>query len=557
MRVFFRHFPGIKRERFTDDDAYQNALKRQNKQIQIYTNRIRRILITGAAIVCLALIILIIIGGVKLVKGLLTNKADFNVEDTVLNTRNVKLDSEKIYKKEPVKIEEDFIVCIDPGHGGEESGETLEDEEGDIIRSEKTDNMKLALLLQEKLEDYGVTVVMTRTGDTKHTNDERCTFANENKADLFVSIHRNNDKNDTSKKGVEIYTPANKTEFSSDSSATAEYIMQYLNASGISYNGGTHKGSLTSEAYDFQVNRETDMASVLLEMGYISNEEDNVLFDLNVDRYATAIAYGILKHYAPECIESDSMPSGEIQDNTLIFNYETLSMDSLFYSINPEDKSHFNNYLYFIEQYDELYGSSSAEFIKQNDNNEIYLTFDVGSDAGNTSKILKILKKNKVKAVFFVNYTFAVNHPDLIKAMIDDGHIIGNGSKDYPYEGLTSLEESDQLDQILELHEYVLYNYNYCMSLFRFPNGIFSEKLLAIVNNYHYNSIFWSYSYNDYTNLGFENSDILKSMYNSLYSGVIYTLRTDSDSDLNILEDFIDGAINSGFTFGELKYSEE
>lgn len=557
MRVFFRNFPEIKRERFTDDDAYQNALKRQNKQIQIYTNRIRRILIAGAAIVCLALIILIIIGGVKLVKGLLTNKADFNVEDTVLNTRNVKLDSEKIYKKEPVKIEEDFIVCIDPGHGGEESGETLEDEEGDIIRSEKTDNMKLALLLQEKLEDYGVTVVMTRTGDTKHTNDERCTFANENNADLFVSLHRNNDKDDTSKKGVEIYTPANKQEFGDESLATAEYIMQYLNASGISYNGGTHKGSLTSEVYDFQVNRETDMASVLLEMGYISNEEDNVLFDLNIDRYATAIAYGILKHYAPECIESDSMPSGEIQDNTLIFNYETLSTDSIAYSINPEDKSQFNNYLYFIEQYDELYGSSSAEFIKQNDNNEIYLTFDVGSDAGNTSKILKILKKNKVKAVFFVNYTFAVNHPDLIKAMIDDGHIIGNGSKDYTYEGLTSLEESDQLDQILELHEYVLYNYNYCMSLFRFPNGIFSEKLLAIVNNYHYNSIFWSYSYNDYTNLGFENNDILKSMYNSLYSGVIYTLRTDSDSDLEVLEDFIDGAFSSGFTFGELKYSEE
>lgn len=556
MRVYLRNFPEIKKERFTDEDAYQNAIRRQNKQIQSYVKKVRKVFFVSGAVIALILVILICFAGGKLIKGLFNDSTEFSVEDTVLNTRNVKLDKEKIYEKEPVVVEEPLVICIDPGHGGEELGETLENEEGEIIRSEKIDNMKLALLLQEKLEDYDVTVIMTRTGDTKHTNDERCTFANENSADLFVSLHRNNDKNDTTRKGVEIYTPTDKNEFSEDAFITGEYIMQYLNASGISYNGGTHKGSITSEVHDFQVNRETEMASILLEIGYISNDEDNVLYDLNIERYATAIAYGILKHYAPECIEFDSMPVGEIQNNTLIFNYENLNEDSISYSINPDEKDNFNNYLYFINQYDELYGSSSAEFIRQNENNEIYLTFDVGSDAGNTAEILDILKKSKVKAVFFVNYTFAVNHPDLINAMIDDGHIIGNGSKDYPDSGLPSLEESEQLNQIIQLHEYVLYNYNYCMSLFRFPNGIYSEKLLAIVNNYHYNSIFWSYSYNDYTNLGFERSDILRSMYRALNSGVIFSLRTDSEPDLSVLDEFIDGAIDSGFVFGELKYSE-
>ena len=555
MKVFFRNFPEIKKERFTDEDAYKNAVRRQNKQIQEHVNKMKKIFMITGAVLGAMLIIFIVLGSYKFISGLFIRTTDFTVEDTVLNTRNVKLKEEKLYKKESVKVEEELIICIDPGHGGEEPGEILENEEGEIIRSEKMDNMNLALLLQEKLEDYGVTVIMTRTGDTKHTNDERCSFANENNADLFVSLHRNNDS-DKSKKGVEIYTPVNKNEFSSSSMVTADYIMQYLNASGISYNGGTHKGSISSEIYDFQVNRETDMASILIEMGYISNEEDNVLYDLNIERYATAIAYGILKYYAPECIEFESMPSGEIQNNTLIFNYEDLSSESISYSINTDDKGDFNNYLYFINQFDELYKSSSAEFIKQNDNNEIYLTFDVGSDAGNTSEILDILKKNKVKAVFFINYTFAVNHPDLVKAMIENGHIIGNGSKNFVDIGLTSLEESEQLDQIIELHEYVLYNYNYCMSLFRFPNGIFSEKLLAIVNNYHYNSIFWSYSYNDYTNLGFEKSEILKSMNNSLNSGIIYALRTDSEADLNILDEFINSACDYGFSFGELKYNE-
>lgn len=556
MRVFFRNFPDIKRERFTDEDAYQNAVRRQNKQIQLYSSKVKKVLFIVVLVVALSLFVALCIGGVKLVKGLFEKSAAFTVEDTVLNTRNVKLNKEKIYKKEIVKVEEDLVVCIDPGHGGEELGETLEDENGEIIRSEKIDNMKLATLLQEKLEDYGVTVILTRTGDTKHSNDERCTFANDNKAELFVSLHRNNDHNDKTKKGVEIYTPTDKNQFSDESYITAEYIMQYLNASGISYNGGVYKGSITSAIHDFQVNRETEMASILLEMGYISNEEDNILYDLNVERYASAIAYGILKNYAPECIEYDSVPSGEMQKNNLIFNYEDLSTENISYSINPDDKDNFTNYLYFINQFDELYGSSSAEFIKQNENSEIYLSFDVGSDAGNTAEILDILKKNKVHAVFFVNYTFAVNHPDLIKTMIEEGHIIGNGSKDYPHEGLPSLEESEQLNQILELHEYVLYNYNYCMSLFRFPNGYFNEKLLAIVNNFHYNSVFWSYSYNDYTKLGFEESDILRSMYKALNSGVIYCLRTDSESDLSILDEFIDGALDSGFVFGELYYNQ-
>lgn len=555
MRVFLRNFPEIDKDKFLNIESYENAVKKQNRQIYEYRLKVKKFF---TLLLCLAVVLavsLVIFGGVKLIKRLMKSTPDFTVSDTVLTERKVKLDKVKIYEQEQVTVSEPFTVCIDPGHGGEELGETLEDSEGEIVRSEKNDNMNLALLLQEKLESFGVTVIMTRTGDTKHSNDERCTLANESNVDLFVSLHRNN-TDDTTKKGVEIYTPTKKKASSEKSFQTGENIMQYLNASGISLNGGVHVGSITSEIHDFQVNRETNMASVLLEMGYISNEEDNVLYDLNIERYATAIAYGILKSFAPECVEFTTDPAGEIQYNTLIFDYENLNSDEISYSVEVEDPSDFDSYLYHINQYDELYGSSSAEFIRQNENNEIYLTFDVGTDAGNVKAILKILEQTKVRAVFFVNYTFAVNHPDLISDMINGGHIIGNGTKDHPENGITSLDEDEQLEQIIQLHEYMLYNYNYCMSLFRFPNGIFSEKLLAIVNNYQYNSIFWSYSYNDYTSLGFEDADILASMNDSLNSGIIYTLRTDSQSDLNVLESFIENVYKNQYHFGELKYSE-
>lgn len=560
MRIFLRNFRDIDRSRFSSEEAYYSAVNKQKKEIANYKANVKRFFIIVIGLAVIALLSTLIFGAVKLVKNLIGNPLNFDVNSTVLQERNVKLDNKKIYEKEEIKISDSLVVCIDPGHGGEESGEVLKNDKDEIIRSEKTDNMSLALLLQEKLEEYGVTVILTRSGDTKHSNNERCEFANENNADLFVSLHRNNDTEDVSKKGVEIYTPTDQKDSHDISYQTGQYIMDYLNASGISLNGGVHVGSITSSIHDFQVNRETQMASVLLEMGYISNEEDNILYDLNIERYATAIAYGILKSFAPECIAFNATPSGEILNNNLIFDYETLETENSVYSIDVDDSSNYNSYLNEIYSLDEQYSSFSAEFIKQNDKNEIYLTFDVGSDAGNVKEILNILKNKKVKACFFVNYTFAVNHPDLIKAMIENGHIIGNGSKDYPQKGLPSLgtpeDNDEQLLQIIELHEYVLYNYNYCMSLFRFPNGIYNKKLLAIVNNYHYNSIFWSYSYNDYTSLGFTKEDILDSMNNALYSGVIYALRTDSDSDLMILDTFIDNALSKGFVFGEIKYTE-
>ena len=54
----------------------------------------------------------------------------------------------------------------------------------------------------------------------------------------------------------------------------------------------------------------------------------------------------------------------------------------------------------------------------------VYLTFDNGYEAGYTEKILNVLKENKVPAVFFVTGHYVNTQPDLIKRMIDEGHIV-------------------------------------------------------------------------------------------------------------------------------------
>lgn len=65
-------------------------------------------------------------------------------------------------------------------------------------------------------------------------------------------------------------------------------------------------------------------------------------------------------------------------------------------------------------------------YMGNNDKKLIYLTFDLGYEAGYTSKILEVLKQNDVKATFFITAHYVNTQPDLVKQMIDEGHIVGN-----------------------------------------------------------------------------------------------------------------------------------
>ena len=79
-------------------------------------------------------------------------------------------------------------------------------------------------------------------------------------------------------------------------------------------------------------------------------------------------------------------------------------------------------------------GSKNKQLIDENDdiaigNNQdkyVYLTFDEGYEAGYTPKILETLKSNDVKATFFITAHYLNTQEDLVKQMIDEGHIVGN-----------------------------------------------------------------------------------------------------------------------------------
>ncbi len=174
-------------------------------------------------------------------------------------------------------------VCLDAGHGGEEVGAVLGK------RYEKDDTLKVTKLVEKKLKKKNVKVIMTRTKDKDVSLEERCIIANQKKADIFVSIHRNSA---TVGNGIEIWCGSLKEE---RDTKLADNILTNLTTTKIQQNRGIKYGSIGGENSDYYVLKNTNMPSCLIELGFISNEKDNQLLDDNLEEYAEAIAEGILK----------------------------------------------------------------------------------------------------------------------------------------------------------------------------------------------------------------------------------------------------------------------
>lgn len=196
------------------------------------------------------------------------------------------------------------------------------------------------------------------------------------------------------------------------------------------------------------------------------------------------------------------------------------------------------------------YGKYSADFVRTGDefDKKVYLTFDEGYENGYTSAILDTLKEKGVSAVFFVTLPYAKSEPELVKRMIDEGHIVGNHTSKHP--NMTTISPEEGYDNVADLHNYVKENFDYEMYLFRFPEGAFSEQNLALLQKLGYRSVFWSFAYKDWDpNNQYEESVAFDKVTASLHSGEIFLLHAVSKTNAAILGDVIDYVRNEGYSF--------
>ena len=156
-----------------------------------------------------------------------------------------------------------------------------------------------------------------------------------------------------------------------------------------------------------------------------------------------------------------------------------------------------------------------------------------------------------MKAAFFVTYDYCKSSPELVKRMIDEGHIVGNHSYTHPSFPKCSAEQVKE--EITKLHSYVRENFNYEMTFFRFPMGEFSETTLKQVQDLGYTSVFWSFAHKDWDPQNQPSSEqAYSSVTKSLHSGEIYLLHAVSEANTNCLKDVISFWKAEGFTVADL-----
>lgn len=170
------------------------------------------------------------------------------------------------------------LVVLDAGHGGENPGAVYNG------RREKDDALALTLAIGQILENNGVDVYYTRETDVFEPPLQKAQEANRAGGDYFVSIHRNSSPAPNQYTGIETLV-YNKY---GEAARLAYNINEELEAVGFENQG-------VNERMNLAVLRRTQMPAVLVEVGFINTDADNMLLDARFNDTAQAIADGILK----------------------------------------------------------------------------------------------------------------------------------------------------------------------------------------------------------------------------------------------------------------------
>ena len=200
-----------------------------------------------------------------------------------------------------------------------------------------------------------------------------------------------------------------------------------------------------------------------------------------------------------------------------------------------------------LSQYDAVYLGDTEKPV-------IYLTFDAGYENGCTAQILDTLKKHNVSAAFFLVGNYMEKNADLVRRMVNEGHIVGNHTLDHP--DMTKLTDSDAFaaqltgleDQFREITGKDLPKY------YRPPQGIYSEENLKMAKELGYRTVFWSLAYADWNNDSQPTKEqAFGKLLPRIHNGAVVLLHSTSRTNADILDELLTKWEEMGYRFGNLE----
>lgn len=191
-----------------------------------------------------------------------------------------------------------------------------------------------------------------------------------------------------------------------------------------------------------------------------------------------------------------------------------------------------------------------AYYIGNDTEKVIYLTFDCGYENGNTEKILDALKKHQAPATFFVVGHFLESAPELVKRMVEEGHVVGNHTFHHPdMSAISSLDSFRQeLDSVRELYQTI--TGEEMIRYYRPPQGKYSEENLKMAKELGYRTFFWSLAYVDWkTDAQPTEEEAYKKLTGRIHPGAIVLLHNTSSTNGEILDGLLTKWEEMGYTF--------
>ncbi len=198
----------------------------------------------------------------------------------------------------------------------------------------------------------------------------------------------------------------------------------------------------------------------------------------------------------------------------------------------------------------ELIGRYGAIFTGDESSKVVYFTFDEGYENGYTPTILDILKDKDVKAAFFVTGSYVKQHPDYVKRMIDEGHIVGNHTMTHP--SLPTITDEKIKNELEGVNALVEKETGKETKYLRPPQGEYTERTLRVTKEMGYTTVFWSLAFRDWLPLKGGSQESYDTVMNNIHPGAVVLLHAESKDDTEALPEIIDSIRENGYEFKTL-----
>ena len=374
-----------------------------------------------------------------------------------------------------------MTICLDPGHGGSDSGANA------FGQKESALTLKIANYCKEELEKYDVNVVMTRTTDTRPSENaaqdliDRVMMAKKAGASYIISIHLNSAAS-TSAHGAEVYFPntSGNASLSSNGQAMAKAIQSQLVALGLydrgikirNYMDGSTSSNPNSSDRDYygiiRYAKEQNISGLIIEHCFLNNPDEYSKYlssDAKLQQLGVADAKGIvsalglsLKNAYLDQIASENknlIPDGKYVISSMLNSKYVLDVKNASTNNNANvELSTFNN------------ETDNQAFIVSHDA-QGYITFtnaksgkvlDVSGGKAGNSKNVQQYESNGTRAQKWV--VKKSNHGYMIISALDSNYVLdvsggkaNNGTNVQLYSGNGSDAQNWNIEKFVSKYE--------------------------------------------------------------------------------------------------------